>query len=157
MQSNLELSDDMVDGGRKLVYGTDTGIFVSDRRPRGTDSKPRKVLDVSSVTQVDVLEEYQLLLVLANKNLVSYPLEVLSSDDNVLRRPKRIQGHANFFKTGVCLGRHLVCTAKTSGMSTTVKVFEPMDTVSRGGGRPAISRLFQSSQDALKPFKVSLT
>ena len=147
----------IIDGGRKLVYGTDTGIYVSERRPKGMDTKPRKVLDSSSVTQIDVLEEYQLLLVLANKNLLSYPLEALDPNDNqspLLKRPKKIQGHANFFKAGVCLGRHLVCTAKTSGLSTTVKVFEPMDTVSKGSGRPAITRLFQSSQDALKPFKV---
>jgi hypothetical protein len=146
------------DGGRKLVYGTDTGIYVSDRRPKATDARPKKVLDVNAVTQIDVLEEYQLLLVLANRNLVSYPLEALDPNDNqspLLKRPKKIQGHANFFKAGVCLGRHLVCTAKTSGLSTTVKVFEPMDTLSRGAGRPAITRLFQGSQEALKPFKVS--
>ena len=146
-----------VDGGRKLVYGTDTGIYVSDRRPKISDSRPRRVLDVSSVTQIDVLEEYQLLLVLANKNLVSYPLEVLDPNENqspLLRRPKKIQNHSNFFKAGVCLGRHLVCSAKSSSLSTTIKVFEPTDTVSsrkRGG----ITQLFQGSQEALKPFKVS--
>jgi len=149
---------EVADGGRKLVYGTDTGIYVSDRRPKATDTRPKKVLDINAVTQIDVLEEYQLLLVLANRTLVSYPLEALDPNDNqspLLKRPKKIQGHANFFRAGVCLGRHLVCTAKTSGLSTTVKVFEPMDTLSRGGGRPAITRLFQGSQDALKPFKVS--
>ena len=140
------------------MYGTDTGIYVSDRRPKATDIRPKKVLDINAVTQIDVLEEYQLLLVLANRTLVSYPLEALDPNDNqspLLKRPKKIQGHANFFRAGVCLGRHLVCTAKTSGLSTTVKVFEPMDTLSRGGGRPALTRLFQGSQDALKPFKVS--
>ena len=145
------------DGGRKLVYGTDSGIYVSDRRPRATDTKPRKVLDVNSVTQIDVLEEYQLLLVLANKTLNSYPLEALDPNDNqspLLKRPKKIQGHSNFFKAGVCLGRHLVCSAKTSSLSTTIKVFEPMDTMSKGKKKPAITQLFQSSQDALKPFKV---
>ena len=116
------------------------------------------MLDISNVTQLDVLEEYQLLLVLHNRSLVSYPLDVLDPNDQTpaLRRPKKIQNHANFFKAGVCLGRHLVCSAKTSGLSTTIKVFEPMDTVSnrRKGG---ITQLFQSSQDALKPFKVSLS
>ena len=115
------------------------------------------MLDVSNVTQIDVLEEYQLLLVLANKNLVSYPLQALDPNDTqspLVKRPKKIQGHANFFKAGVCLGRHLVCTAKSSGLSTTVKVFEPLDTVSSNNGRPALSRLFQGSQESLKPFKV---
>ena len=138
------------------MYGTDTGVYVSDRRPKAADTKPKRVLDISNVTQLDVLEEYQLLLVLHNRSLVSYPLEVLDPNDQApaLRKPKKIQNHANFFKAGVCLGRHLVCSAKTSGLSTTIKVFEPMDTVSsrRRGG---ITQLFASTQDALKPFKVS--
>lgn len=149
----------MADGGRKLVYGTDSGIYVSDRRPRSTDTKPKKVIDTSQVTQIDVLEEYSLLLVLANKNLVSYPLEALESSDNqspLLKRPKKIQGHANFFTAGVCLGRHLVCSAKTSGLSTTVKVFEPLDTLAKNKKKPAITQLFQGSQESLKPFKVDL-
>ena len=109
------------------------------------------------MTQIDVLEEYQLLLVLSNKSLVSYSLEALDASDNqspLIRRPKKIQNHANFFQTGVCVGRHLVCSAKTSGISTTIKVFEPLDTVAKNKKKPAITQLFQSSQDALKPFKV---
>lgn len=109
------------------------------------------------MTQIDVLEEYQLLLLLSSKTLLSYPLDILDPGDSqsqLLKRPKKIQNHANFFQAGVCMGRHLVCSAKMSGISTTIKVFEPMDTVSRVK-RPAIGRMFQSGQEALKPFKVS--
>ena len=150
----------VADGGRKLIYGTDTGIFVSKRTPHPTqDSKPRKVLDLSNVTQIHVLEEYQLLLVLANKSLLSFSIEALDTSDSgpsspLVKKPKKIQNHASFFETGVCLGRHLVCSAKTSGMTTTIRVFEPLDTISANRRGPAITRLFQSSQDALKPFKV---
>ena len=139
------------------MYGTDSGVYVSDRRPKAADARPERVLDIAGVTQVDVLEEYQLLLVLANKALLSYPLEVLGPSDGqsaLLKRPKKIQGHANFFKAGVCMGRHLVCSAKMSGISTTIKVFEPTDTVSKGKKKPAIGRMFQNSQETLKPFKV---
>ena len=147
----------LVDGGRKLVYGTDSGIYVSDRKPNSIAGRPKRVLEVGPITQIDVLEEYQLLLVLAAKSLMSYPLEVLDPLDTqspLLKRPKKIQNHANFFKAGVCMGRHLVCSAKMSGISTTIKVFEPMDTVSKGKKKPAIGRMFQGGQDALKPFKV---
>ena len=116
------------------------------------------MLDASQVTQIDVLEEYSLLLVLANKTLFSYPMEALDTSDNqspLTKRPKKIQGHANFFKAGICLGSHLVCSVKTSALSTTIKVFEPMDTLSKGKKKPAISKMFQSGQDALKPYKVS--
>lgn len=140
------------------MYGTDTGIFVSDRRPKEAPAKPKRVLDVSTVTQVDVLEEYSLLLVLANKQLLTFSLEALDLGENqspLIKRPKKIAS-TNFFKAGVCLGRHLVCCVKTSALSTTIKVFEPMDSMSKGKKKPAFSKMFQGGQDALKPFKVSL-
>lgn len=139
------------------MYGTDTGVYVSDRRPKSADARPKRVLDINNVTQIDVLEEYQLLLVLAARSLLSYPLEALDPYDiqsPLLKRPRKIQNHANFFKAGVCMGRHLVCSAKTSALTTTIKVFEPMDTLTKGKKKPAISRVFQGSQDALRPFKV---
>ncbi|KAL8738707.1 MAG: hypothetical protein Q9181_000529 [Wetmoreana brouardii] len=142
-----------IDGGRKLVYGTDSGIYVSDRRQKAAESRPKRVLEISSVTQVDVMEEYQLLLVLANKSLYSFPLEVLESNDNLLKRPKKIQGHANFFKAGVCMGRHLVCAAKMSGISTTIKVYEPTETNIKNKKKPAIPRMFQGTGESLRAFK----
>ena len=107
------------------------------------------------MTQIDVLEEYSLLLVLANKALLSYALEA-DNPSALARRPRKIQNHAGFFQTGVCVGRHLVCSAKASGMSTTIKVFEPLETVTRGQRRMgAFGGLFAGSQETLKPFKVS--
>lgn len=140
------------------MYGSESGVYVSDRR-KNTSAPPRRILDINGVTQIDVLEEYQLLLVLASKSLLSYPTEVLDPNDSqspLLKRPKKIQNHANFFTAGVCMGRHLVCTAKMSGISTTIKVFEPMDTISKGKKKPAIGRMFQSGQETLKPFKVRI-
>ncbi|KAF7513620.1 hypothetical protein GJ744_008914 [Endocarpon pusillum] len=143
------------DGGRKLVYGTDSGIYLSDRWPKEKSARPKRILDANQVTQIDTLEEYQLLLVLSNKTLTSYPLEALDLNEQnpLARRPRKIQGHANFFKAGIGLGRHLVCSVKTSALSTTIKVYEPMDYLSKGKKKPAISKMFQSGQDALKPFK----
>ncbi|PGH02431.1 hypothetical protein AJ80_08849 [Polytolypa hystricis UAMH7299] len=144
-----------IDGGRKLVYGTDNGIFISERWPKDKNARPKRILDAMGVTQIDTLEEYQLLLVLANKTLNSYPLEALDPNESqnpLVRRPKKIQGHANFFKSGIGLGRHLVCSVKTSALSTTIKVYEPMDNLAKGKKKP-LSKMFQSGQDTLKPFK----
>ncbi|KMP03930.1 Rho1 guanine nucleotide exchange factor 1 [Coccidioides immitis RMSCC 2394] len=144
-----------IDGGRKLVYGTDNGIYLSERWPKDKSAKPKRVLDATAVTQIDTLEEYQLMLVLANKTLSSYPLEALDVHDGqnpLVRRPKKIQGHANFFKSGIGLGRHLVCSVKTSALSSTIKVFEPMENLAKGKKKP-LTKMFQSGQDALKPFK----
>ncbi|KAI1626743.1 rho guanine nucleotide exchange factor 4 [Exophiala viscosa] len=143
------------DGGRKLVIGTDNGIYIADRWPKDKSIKPRRILDATQVSQIDTLEEYRLLLVLSNKTLTSYPFEALDATNQnpLATRPRKIQGHANFFKAGIGLGRHLVCSVKTSALSTTIKVYEPMDDLTKGKKKPAISKMFASGQDALKPFK----
>ena len=96
------------------------------------------------------------MVVLANKTLTSYPFEALEPNNQnpLATRPRKIQGHANFFKAGIGLGRHLVCSVKTSALSTTIKVYEPMDDLTKGKKKPAISKMFAGGQDALKPFKV---
>ncbi len=106
------------------------------------------------MTQVDVMEEYQLLLVLADKCLYSLPLEALETNDSTLKRPKKIQGHASFFKAGVCMGRHLVCAAKMSGISTTIKVYEPTETNIKSKKKSAIRSVLQGGGDSLRAFKV---
>ena len=51
------------DQGRKAVYGTDDGVYLSNLMERNRE--PVKVLALKDVEQVDVLEDYQLLIVLA--------------------------------------------------------------------------------------------
>ena len=147
------------DGGRKLIYGTDSGIYIADRWPKDKTIKPKRILDAAQVSQIDTLEEYRLLLVLSNKTLTSYPFDALDPNNQnpLATRPRKIQGHANFFKAGIGLGRHLVCSVKTSALSTTIKVYEPMDDLTKGKKKPAISKMFASGQDALKPFKVRIS
>lgn len=146
------------DGGRKLVYGTDTGIYVSERKPKDLSlARPKKVIEITKVDQIDVLEEYQMLLLLTERNLMQVPLAGLDPEETTLanKRPKKIMGHTSFFKAGVCLGRVLVCSVKTSTLSSTVKVLEPQDTLARGKKQSAYRKLLpQGGQEALKPFKV---
>lgn len=54
------------DGGRRMIYGTDEGVFFSNLRDERLRI-PAKVVAIPDVTQVDVLEEFQLLIVLAGK------------------------------------------------------------------------------------------
>jgi len=116
-------------------------------------AKPVRVLDATNVTQIDVLEEYNLLLVLSAKSLLSYSLSALNPNEPALsKRPKKIQSHCNFFRTGICLGRHLVCCVKSSALSTTIKVFEPNDAMSKGKKQKGF-KMFNSGQDELKAFK----
>ncbi len=142
-----------LDGGRKLIYGTDDGIYVSDRKSR-ENSTPKKVIDAQSVTQIDVLEEYSVLLVLTNRSLYSYSLSVLDPNEPThSKRGKKIQGNCHFFKSGICLGRHLVCCVKPTTLSTTIKVYEPNDAMSKAKKQKGFGKMFNAGQDELKPFK----
>lgn len=127
-------------------------MYLSDRKNK--DQVPRRVLETTSVTQIDILEEYQLLLVLSNKTLQSYSVSALNPDEPALsKRPKKIQNHCSFFKTGICLGRHLVCCVKSSALSTTIKVFEPNDAMTKAKKQKGLGKFMSSGHDELKPFK----
>lgn len=51
------------DGGTQMVYGTDNGVYLANLLAK--EKSPIKVIAVANVTQVDVLEEYGILVVLA--------------------------------------------------------------------------------------------
>lgn len=63
--------DWFIDQGRRIVYGTDDGIYLSNLWERNRD--PIKVLALKDVSQVDVLEDYQLLIVLSGPSLFPLP------------------------------------------------------------------------------------
>ena len=143
------------DGGRKLIYGTDNGIYVSERKPNSTSrATPVRVLAIQGATQIDIIEEYGILLVLQDKTLVSFSMEALDVNDNNManKRPRKVSSHTSFFKAGVCLGRVLVCVVKSSVLSSTIKVFEPVDHKGPGRKQPAFRKLLAGAND-LKVFK----
>lgn len=147
-----------LDGGRKLLYGTDSGIFLSDIKARDgvrSTSKPQLVIKISTITQIDVIEEYNMLLALSDKTLYSWPLEVVDSAEPAgnEKRGKKIMGHINFYKVGMCLGRILVCTAKSGSTNSTIRILEPVDPNPRGKRQPALRKLLASQNEGLKVFK----
>jgi hypothetical protein len=166
----------LVAGSRRVVYGTDDGVYLSDLRRSILD--PVKVLNLLDVSQVDVLEGYQLLVVLSGESLsyyagsstmffvcytierqvITFPLDALDPNDPMagLRRAKKISSHTTFFKAGVCLGRTLVCVVKSSPLSSTIKTLEPIDQDIRGRAKPTFKKLLQGGNDTLKPFRVCL-
>lgn len=151
-----------IDGGRKLVIGTDFGVYVSDRKlnkeaPSGTTAgaKPRKMLECKFVTQLEVLEQHQILIVLSDKAVYTYPLEALDPDESPnapSKKGKRIC-HANYINAGMCNGQTLVCCVKSSSLSSTVKVFEPMDSMTKGKKKSGFAKMLASGQEVLKPYK----
>jgi hypothetical protein len=143
-----------MDGGRKMAFGTDAGVYVVERKAKDASLKPRRVLDCKGVTQIDVLEQHQIVLVLADKTLYSYAIEALDAEDSqaVAKRPRKIC-HANFFKAGICLGNNLVATVKTSALSTTIKVYEPKESMAGKARKSGFAKMLSQGQDQLKPYK----
>ncbi|KAF8074951.1 CNH-domain-containing protein [Lyophyllum atratum] len=140
-------------GGRKVVYGTNDGVYISDLRE--SNREPTRVLALLDVLQVDVLEDYQLLIVLSERQVITFPLDALDAHDPMagLKRAKRISSHTSFFKAGFCLGRVLVCIVKSSQLSSTFKTLEPIDQNVRGRAKPTFRKLLQGGNDTLKLFR----
>ncbi|KAM6497062.1 CNH domain containing protein [Amanita muscaria] len=140
-------------GGRRIVYGTNDGVYISDLRE--PNREPVKVLSLLDVTQIDVLEDYQLLIVLSERQVITFPLEALDPIDPMagLKRAKRISSHTSFFKAGQCLNKVLVCIVKSSQLSSTFKTLEPIDQNVRGRSKPTFRKLLQGGNDTLKLFR----
>jgi hypothetical protein len=143
--------------GRQMVYGTDDGVYMSSITldSPGPREDPVKMLALSDVTQIDVLEEYQLLLVLSERQVFTFPLDALDSKDPMagLKRAKRISSHTSFFKAGYCLGKAVVCVVKSSPLSSTIKALEPIDQNTRGRAKPTFKKLLQGGNDTLHTFR----
>ena len=56
--------------GRKVAYGTNDGVYFTDLQEK--NRTPTKVLALLDVTQIDVLEDYQLLLVLSGTYCIKF-------------------------------------------------------------------------------------
>ena len=124
-------------GGKKLLYGTDTGLWISTVRSISMKSNEKIVSDptlvVSKVyvTQVEELVEYSKLLVLADKNLYEFDLSCIDSLDHVknTKSGKLLATHISFFKTGICDGKLIVCGGKVGTHS--IVIFEPTNPFDR--------------------------
>ncbi|KAK3905744.1 Rho1 guanine nucleotide exchange factor 3 [Staphylotrichum tortipilum] len=118
--------------GKSLIaIGTDYGVYISEAsNPRGWT----RSVQISKVTQIAVLEEFSVCLVIADRSLISYPLDVIApvsnfpapSHDNPRRAPQRLAKDVAFFATARMKDRMLVFFKRKEGMHSTFKVLEPV-------------------------------
>ncbi|GAA5827121.1 hypothetical protein JCM11251_001126 [Rhodosporidiobolus azoricus] len=141
------------DNGNRMVYGTENGVYLADLREK--NKVPVKVISVPSVTQLDVLEEQGILIVLADKAVQTFFVDHLDPGDAVgaAKRARKISASATFFKAGQCLGRTLVCVVKSGNVSSTIKTLEPIDQPRGGKKQPTIRKFLQGSNESLRVFK----
>ncbi|KAI9597362.1 CNH domain-containing protein [Syncephalis fuscata] len=113
--------------GRKLVIGTDDGVYV------GMEAQPdtlAKTLDLEKVHKIEILEDYNMVLILHDKSrtLTSYPMDCLMplESSSTKRSGRKIKSHVSFFKVGVCMNRTLVCVVKSAALYSTINTLEPV-------------------------------
>lgn len=81
-----------------------------------------------------MLEEFSVVLVLSDRNLISYPLDVISpsshfpnpSSDNPRRSPQKLAKDVAFFATARMKDRMLVFYKRKENLHSTFKVLEPV-------------------------------
>ncbi|KAJ5534088.1 hypothetical protein N7527_000342 [Penicillium freii] len=116
------------------AIGTDYGLYMSElNNPRGW----YRAIPITRVTQVAVFEDFNLLLLIADRSLIAYHLDVVcpangktsqSSQDSARRAPQKLSGNreVGFFAAGRLKDRYLVLYKKREGLSSTFKVLEPV-------------------------------
>ncbi|KAL1987216.1 hypothetical protein VTN96DRAFT_4548 [Rasamsonia emersonii] len=122
-------------GRLMCAVGTDYGVYISEYNdPRGWV----RAIPIVRVTQIAVFEEFNLLLVIADKSLIAYHLDVVcpisgvpsqtSQHDSARRAPQKLSGsrEVGFFAVGRMKDRTLVFYKKRDGISSTFKVLEPV-------------------------------
>ncbi|EGG07244.1 uncharacterized protein MELLADRAFT_48159 [Melampsora larici-populina 98AG31] len=158
------------DNGNRYVFGTENGVYLSSMPnrsnlpPSSSTSleeegilKPIRVIQIMNVTQVEVIEPERILIILADKAMMSFWLDTLDPNDStgIGKRTRKISSNATFFRTGECLGKKLVCVVKSGTVSSTIKTLE----VLRGFGAPGQGKsglrkiVGGNSNDALKVYK----
>ncbi|EGX45975.1 hypothetical protein AOL_s00112g53 [Orbilia oligospora ATCC 24927] len=120
-------------GKQMVAIGTDAGVYISDyENPRGWT---KAINSIARVTQIAVLEDFSLFLVLADRTLIAYHLDVVVPpaggvpvSESAKRAPQKLSGgkDVGFFATSRMKDRMLVFYKRKDGLSSTFKVLEPV-------------------------------
>jgi len=118
-------------GKSVIAIGTDYGVYISESsNPRGWT----RSVQLNRVTQIAVLEDFSVCLLIADKSLIAYPLDVVApvsnfpapAHDNPRRAPQRLAKDVAFFATARMKERMLLFYRRKEGMHNTFKVLEPV-------------------------------
>lgn len=123
-------------GNPMLAIGTDNGVYITQyNNPRGWT---RANAAATRVTQIAVLEEFSVFLLISDKSLIAYHLDTVcppsfpsmpaQSGSSQRHAPQKLSGNRDvgFFATGRMKDRTLVFYKKREGISSTFKILEPV-------------------------------
>ncbi|KAF8728433.1 hypothetical protein RHS02_07923, partial [Rhizoctonia solani] len=136
------------DNNQIIVYGTDDGVYF-----QAQNAQSRKVIDLTNVQQIDVLEDLLLLVVLAERSVFTFPLDALDLFDRMNRAVRLSRAQVSFFKVGLCMGRTVVCIVKTGSLSSTVKILESVGSPAGSNLNRNVKTSFKDTSNRLKIWK----
>ncbi|KAK7031620.1 CNH domain-containing protein [Favolaschia claudopus] len=115
------------DGRALMAIGGTDGVWVGSRP--GLHSVKR-VLDLQFVTQLAVVEDFGVFIVLANETLFAYHIEALAPSSppkvNLDLTPQKLGNKAQFFVVGNLHGRILVAFMKKKANDSIFRMVEPI-------------------------------
>ena len=145
--------------------GGDQGVYL---KKEGSGDGLIRILAMDKVSQIDILENSNLILVLADKILYTYSLDTLLSTETGIKRGRKISSHVSFFKVGKIwdktaavqdggesegVEKTLVCFVRYNAMTSTIRALEPCETTERKNKHKNFGRLIRANNDALKAYK----
>ncbi|KAG1464004.1 hypothetical protein G6F56_005169 [Rhizopus delemar] len=156
--------------GKSFVLGGDQGVYLKKEGDKG-DGLTR-ILSMDKVSQIDILEQSNLILVLADKILYTYSLDTLLPTEVGMKRGRKLSSHVSFFKVGKIwdkspaamaseeekdkingVERTLVCFVRHSAMTSTIRALEPYENTESKKKHKNLNRLIRGNNEALKVYK----
>lgn len=150
--------------------GGDQGVYLKKEGDKG-DGLTR-ILSMDKVSQIDILEQSNLILVLADKILYTYSLDTLLPTEVGMKRGRKLSSHVSFFKVGKIwdkspaamaseeekdkingVERTLVCFVRHSAMTSTIRALEPYENTESKKKHKNLNRLIRGNNEALKVYK----
>ncbi|KAK4950742.1 Rho guanine nucleotide exchange factor [Elasticomyces elasticus] len=141
-----------LEGAKQMIaVGTEFGVFVSEmENPRGWT----KSIPMVKVTQIAVLEDFNLFLLITDKVLIAYPLDVIcpnehtgstNANDSARKAPQKLSGSKDvgLFTVGRQKDRTLVFYKKRENLNSVFKVLEPIYQKSTERKRGGAASLFR--------------
>ncbi|KAI9726904.1 MAG: hypothetical protein M1828_000252 [Chrysothrix sp. TS-e1954] len=124
-------------GTQMIAIGTDYGVYIAEA---GSPRAWSKAIQITKVTQIAVLEDFNVIVLISDKSLIAYHLDVncppsgssststSSTNDSIKKAPQKLSGARDigFFSVGRMKDRTLVFYKKRDGISSTFKILEPI-------------------------------
>ncbi|KAF9105265.1 hypothetical protein BGX27_009707 [Mortierella sp. AM989] len=121
----------VLDGKKRIVIGTESGIYVGMEDDTSSFRLAIKDLNASDIS---ILENYHLLFVLSGKVLKAYNMNCLEpNSEKLFQVGQQISKNVQYFTTGECAGKTLVITMKKKGTGageSHFSAFEPLESAS---------------------------